>query len=274
MNARSELPLGLVHDLPNEAYHSIPAIGASGLKHLARSPAHYFGMALDPARPEANTTPAMRNGTLTHCALFEPDQLAARYVIKPLGLDGRTKDGKAWIAQQTLEVVDVEQMAAAQAQAAAVRRLPDVAALLMEGQPEVSAFWLDEETGEHCKCRPDWTSPAGDGVIIVDGKTCVDASPRGFQRAVVNFDYAASAAWYIDGYKEATGKRVYGYVFACVENTWPYTAAAYMLADDWIDAARARNRELLGLFAKCKATNIWPGYNDRIDLLEMPAWAR
>ena len=55
-------------------------------------------------------------------------------------------------------------MAAALAQAMSVRALPDIAALMSEGLPEVSAFWVDEPTGELCKCRPDWVSPAGGGV--------------------------------------------------------------------------------------------------------------
>lgn len=268
------MPLGLVRGMPNEQYHAIRALSASGLKHLVRSPAHYFGMQLDPNRPAApEPTAALRNGTLTHCALFEPDQLAARYVVRPADLDGRTKDGKAWLAAQTLEVVDADAMRAAQAQAAAVRQLPDVAALLAEGEPEVSALWLDEETVEHCKCRPDWTSPAGDGVILVDGKTTTDASPTGFAKAVWNWRYDLQAAWYSDGYEQATGKKVHGFVFAVVESAWPHCAGAYMLADDVLDAARRECRRLVRLYSQCMSSGHWPGYDKSIQQIQLPAWA-
>lgn len=277
MNARTDIPLGLVHDMPAEQYHAIQALSAGGLKRLAQTPAHFYGLQLDPNRPDSEPTPAMRNGTLTHCALFEPEALAARYVAKPAGLDGRTKEGKAWLAligTEGREIVDAAQLAAALAQAAAVRRLPDVAALLSDGRGEVSAFWIDDETGELSKCRPDWVSPAGDdGVILVDGKTCQDASPDGFSRAIWNFRYDLQAAHYSTGYEIASGKRVHGFVFAAVESAWPHAAAAYMLDDLVLDRARAECRRLTELYAECRRTNTWPGYPTAIQPIGLPRWA-
>lgn len=274
MNAPEKLPMGMVRDLEPEAYHSIAAMSAGGLKRMKLSPAHFYGLQLDPDRPAAgDPTPAMRNGTLVHCALFEPDQVEARYIVKPEGVDYRTKDGKAWRDAQTGEIVDREAMAIARAQAAAVRAVPDLAALLADGYGEASCFWIDPETGELCKCRPDWTSPAGDGVILVDGKTCQDASPEGFGRAIWNMDYHLQAAWYSDGFEAATGLRVHGFVFAAVESAWPHVAAPYMLGDDVLEAARRENRKLLNRYAECKRTGVWPGYAAGINLINLPKWA-
>lgn len=266
---------GLYPDLPSEHYHAILAMSAGGLKRMHQSPAHFYGMQLDPNRPSGEPTPAMKNGTLVHCALFEPASLSERYVVKPEGFDGRTKEGKAWVAAvpQGVEIADAVQMAAALAQAASIRRLPDVAALMVNGQPEVSAFWIDELTGELCKCRPDWVSPAGDGVILVDGKTCQDASAQGFSRSIWNFDYHLQAAWYSDGYERATRQKVLGFVFAAVESAWPHAAAAYILDDDVLDRARTENRRLLDLYAECKRTNTWPGYPAEIQSISLPKWA-
>lgn len=276
MNAPEQAPLGLVPDMPAERYHEIAAMSAGGLKRMRQSPAHFFGLQIDPDRPPpAEPTPAMKNGTLVHCAIFEPEAVELRYVVKPDGMNFSTKEGKAWKESQTREIVDGSQLAAARAQAAAVRRLPDVAALLSDGMGEASAFWIDDETGELCKCRPDWTSPVGgDGVILVDGKTCQDASPDGFARAICNFDYWLQAAWYSDGFTAATGLKVHGFVFAAVESAWPHAAAAYMLGDDVLDKARAENRRLLNLYADCKRTGVWPGYQQSIQPISLPAWAK
>jgi exodeoxyribonuclease VIII len=231
-------------------------------------------MQLDPDRPApSEPTPALKNGALVHCCVFEPDQVALRYVVKPAGLDLRTKEGKAWREAQTLEIVDAEAMALAAGQARAMRSLPEVAALLSDGVGEASAFWIDEKTGELCKCRPDWTSPVGDGVILVDGKTTIDASLAGFSRAIWNFDYHLQAAWYSDGYEAATGKHVHGFVFAAAESSWPHVAAAYMLDDQVLDRARAENRRLLDLYAECRRTNHWPGYQTGIQPITLPSWA-
>ncbi len=275
MNARTDLPLGLVHGMPNEQYHAKPALSASGLKKLARSPLHYYSATLDPMRPASTTTPAMQAGTLAHCMLLEPNAVCERYVVKPAGLDMRTKDGKAWAASVPAEIdlVSPDQMTTARRQAEAVRALPEIAALLASGYAEASAFWIDEATGELCKCRPDWTHPVGEGVILLDLKTTVDASPEGFPRQIANFGYHRSAAWYADGYERATGVPVLGFVFAAVEADWPHAAAPYMLDDDAMSKGRAENRRLLQVYSDCKASNAWPGYPDRIQLLALPAWA-
>lgn len=275
MNAPDRIELGLIKDMPADRYHAVAAMSAGGLKRMKRSPAHYYGLQLDPNRPPGGEpTPAMKNGTLVHCALFEPDQVALRYVVNPPEIDLRTKDGRAWRDAQTREIVDQSQMDAALAQAASVRALPDVAALLSDGFGEASAFWIDAETGELCKCRPDWTSPAGDGVILVDGKTCQDASPEGFGRAIWNLDYHLQAAWYSDGFEAATGTRVHGFVFAAVESAWPHAAAPYMLGEDVLSAARRENRRLLDRYAECKRAGFWPGYAaGGVQLINLPAWA-
>lgn len=275
MNAPEALQLGLHKSMPAERYHSIPAMSAGGLKRMGMSPAHFYGLQLDPRRPPAGSTDALALGSLFHTALFEPGELSSRYVVKPAGLDGRTKEGKAWAAEHAdREIVDATKHGAALDMAAAVRSLPDIAALMADGFAESSAFWLDDQTGELCKCRPDWTSPAGDGVVLVDGKSTQDASPEGFGRAIWNYCYHLQAAWYSDGFERATGQRVHGFVFAAVESAWPHAAAAYMLGDDVLEAARRENRRLLDLYAECRRTGVWPGYQAGVNLINLPAWAQ
>lgn len=270
---KRDINLGLVRDMPHADYLAVQAMSASGLKRMARSPAHFHGLTLDPGRPPEEPTDAMINGTLVHACIFEPHEVAKRYAIKPAGMNFSTKEGKAWRDAQTLQIVTSEAMEAAKAQAAALHSLPDVSALLLPGFGEASAFWLDEPTGELCKCRPDWVSPAGDGVILVDGKTCTDASPDGFGRAIWNLGYHQQAAWYCDGFEAATGLHVHGFVFAAVESAWPYVAASYMLADDVIERARSENRRLLDLYAQCKRDDEWPAWGSRVQIINLPKWA-
>lgn len=266
---------GLHLGLPAADYHATMAMSAGGLKRMKRSPAHFFGLQLDPARPSSEPTDAMKAGTLFHTMLFEPALIEGAYAVRPPGLDLRTTDGKKWAAEAAgREIVTDVAMRTAKAQAMAVLALPDVAALLSDGVAESSAFWVDAQTGELCKCRPDWTSPAGDGVILVDGKTCQDASPDGFGRAIWTYAYHLQAAWYSDGFEAATGQRVHGFVFAAVEAAWPHAAAAYMLGDDVLDAARRENRRLLDLYAECRRSGTWPGYQAGINHINLPKWAK
>jgi hypothetical protein len=273
VNAPERIQLGLHKTMPASEYHTIAAMSAGGLKRMRVSPAHFYGLQLDPDRPQSTSTPAMRAGTLMHLALFEP-HLLDTLAVRPADLDARTKEGKAWLAENSgREIVTAADLATAQRQAAAVRQLPEVGNLLAEGYAEASAFWLDDDTGELCKCRPDWTHPAGSGVILVDGKTCQDASPAGFGRAIWNFGYHLQAAWYSDGFEAATGLQVHGFVFAAVEAGWPHAAAGYMLGDDVLQRARVENRRLLNSYAQCKRTGQWPGYSTGISLVNLPKWA-
>ncbi|MFM8899046.1 MAG: PD-(D/E)XK nuclease-like domain-containing protein [Burkholderiales bacterium] len=266
---------GIVPVMPNGAYHARHAVSASGLKALSKSPRHYWAAHLDPNREPKEPTPAMKAGTLAHCMILEPESFQARYVIRPDGLDMRTKAGKAWSegAPSWADIISQSEHRAASLQSQAVRALPEVSALLAKGQPEVSAFWVDQTTGSACKCRPDWVSPAGAGVVLVDIKTCPDASPKGFARAVANFRYDLQAAWYSHGYEHASGLPVLGFVFAAVEHDYPHAAAAYMLDDDTLAKARAECDRLLALHRQCTDTGNWPGYPEHIQLLTLPAWA-
>lgn len=276
MNARIDHPLGVIHEMSNAAYHLVPALGSSGLRKLARSPAHYYAAMLDPQRPIVEPTPAMKAGTLAHCATLEPHTLAERYVVRPEGLDGRTKEGKAWLASVPvgLEVVSAEQMQTATRQAAAIRALPEIGALLDKGRTEVSVFSVDGPTGVTLKARPDLVSPAGDDCILIDLKTTTSASPKDFARSVVNFGYAMQSVQYSDVYEQASGQKVLGFLFMATESEYPHAAAAYMLPDEWLEIARKERRRLIDLYAGCLASGKWPGYGDEIVLLEMPVWLR
>lgn len=265
---------GVIHDMPPEEYHAAVAMSSSGLRHMAKSPAHFFGMQLDPNRPPPNPTPAMEAGTLFHTALFEPEKFDERYIVKPEKIDMRTKEGKAWsVAAGTRNPITEDDFRRSVTQARRIRALPEVGALLSEGVGEASAFWVDKLTGEWCKCRPDWVSPAGDGVILLDGKTSKDASQNGFSRAIWNWRYDLQAAWYSEGYEAATGKPVHGFVFAVTESDWPHASAAYILDDVVLEAARRECRRLLDQYAECRRSESWPGYPETIQPITLPAWA-
>lgn len=273
MTARPE-HLGIVYDMPLADYLAVDALSATGLKRLRESPLHFYAKQLDPDAGHGEPTPAMVAGTLAHTALLEPQTLDQRYAVKPPGHDGRTKEGKAWNAEHAGRIlVTAEQMQAAKRQAAAVRALPEIAQLMSRGRAEVSAFWIDNETGEHCKCRPDFVAEVDAGVVLIDLKTCPDASPRGFPRVVANMDYHLQHAWYVDGYERASGRMVLGFIFAAVEHEYPHAAGAYMLDEQAIAAAREENRRLTRLYASCRASNLWPGYPDAIQPITLPAWA-
>jgi PDDEXK-like domain of unknown function (DUF3799) len=267
--------LGVFEGLPLGDYFAMPGLSASGLSKLAKSPFHYHSQ-FDPDKPPREPTPAMRAGTALHCAVLEPTAFAYRYRIKPDGFDGRTKAGRDWLENTPagVEVLTEEQALATQRQAASIRALPEIAQLLTNGKTEVSVFAEDDETGVRLKARPDLLSVAGDGLIICDVKTCKDASAKGFARSVIDYGYALQACHYMDVVERATRKQVYGFCFACTESEFPHAACAWMLTDEWLEAARRERRRLINLYAECKKTDTWPGLPQTIQLLSPPTWLK
>jgi exodeoxyribonuclease VIII len=133
-------------------------MSASGMRHLARSPWHFRN------RVEIESTKAMLNGSLAHCAQLEPGALSARYVVVPDEAPkrptkaqwGAAKPSPASVAQMEWWtgflktcgeriVVDAGDYAVTQQQLVALQLDPDIAKLFAKGSGEVSVFWIDHE---------------------------------------------------------------------------------------------------------------------------------
>lgn len=271
MSARTDLPLGVVPGMSFADYLASPAMSVSGLKRLRKSPAHWQAG----NDPEAEQKPSLRRGSLLHTMVLEPTKLVQRYITKPDGMSFATREGKAWrdAVPAAVEIVTAAEVRAASRQTSALRAAPPIASLLSAGQEEASFFWIDETTGLPCKGRADWVYHAGNGAILLDLKTCEDASPDGFGRACARYGYHMQAAWYSAGWEAATGEPVLGFVFGAAESTWPHVAQPYMLDDEAMAKGAEQNRELLARYAGCLATNEWPGYSQSIELITLPRWA-
>ena len=83
--------------ITNAHYHSDPAISSSMLKVMtAHGPKAFWNSFLNPERPERKETPAMFLGTLTHCAILEPDELDKRFKVVS---SRKTKQGREEAAE-------------------------------------------------------------------------------------------------------------------------------------------------------------------------------
>ena len=247
----------------NADYHADPAVSASHLHAVASSPYHYWSRFLNPDRPPSVQTAAMKLGSLTHCAVLEPDELSSRYGIC---LPRNTKAGKEMEGEMIaagIEAVTASEMEQAMAMAGSVRSHQAAAALLRDGKAEQSFWWDDTPTGLRCKCRPDWYT----GNTIVDLKTTTDASPKGFARSVAQWRYAIQQNHYLAG---TFAER---FVFIAVEKTYPYAVGVYELDEAAALYGEAERRNNLQTIADCRAISEWPGYGNTIQSLSLPAWA-
>ena len=265
---------GVVAGVDIDRYHRQPDVSKSQLDTLDLSPAIFYARHRDPNRPEPVTKAGQLEGNLAHCAVLEPDEFESRYVVGP-SVNRNTKVWKEFVeANPNRIAIQSDQYEAAIRQAVSVRALPEIGEALANGTAEVSAFWIDEETGVKCRCRPDFVHPVRDNaVLLLDVKTFSSAAPSEFRRQVARKRYDVQAAFYSDGYEKASGMEVLGFIFLAIETEYPFAANAFMLDDDSLEAGRQKYRKNLRTYAECERTNTWPGYSTGIDIIRLPQWA-
>ena len=266
---------GVYPDVSWEEYTSWPAERSSVLTKVAKSPRHAYAAMMDPGEP----TPAMELGTALHMAILEPKRFEAEYAVPPK-VDRRTREGKATWNAFIEEHADKTHLSHDKYQAClaarhAVWREPWAEALLAgQGYNELSALWVDPESKLTCKLRADRLAGDFEGSpVILDIKSCTDASKDAFARSIARYDYHVQSALYRDGFK-ALRDHYRRPMWLAVETYSPYCAALYEPSDEMLEEGQRRYRAALLTIRECRDSGVWPGYDSGVRMLDLPAWAK
>lgn len=261
-----------IRDLDPKEYRQRPGISASQIKRAMRSIEH-----MDVA---TESTPAMERGTAFHMLMLEPARFEQVYTVADLDL--RTKVGKEAAAEieasgkTLLRKADADELFAMRD---SILRTPSARGFFdgsCKLSTEVSVFWRDPnvhgETEVDCKLRADaFVKGAG---IILDLKTCVDASEDGFGRAVANFGYHVQAAHYLSprAVSEAYPRRM---LFVAVETAAPYSVGVYEIDAGGMEAGHELRERTIRRIVDTEAREQWRGYaaGAEVRSLKLPAWA-
>jgi len=95
------------------------------------------------------------------------------------------------------------------------------------GDVELAFFWIDPDTGIKLKCKTDFTR--FDNEVIVDFKTTKSHLEKDFSKDLANYGYHFSAAMYLEGIKQVTGKEFDPFIFIATNNTKPFEVEIYYL---------------------------------------------
>lgn len=268
--------------IDSETYHASEGISSSGLKLMARSPAHYWARYLDPAREPKEDTPSLLLGKQIHTAVLEPGKYMSGYYQLPDKYNRATKAGKAEYEYHEAkakeagqDLISKENHAICQKIAEGVRTHPSASYLFdMAGMTEQSFYWTDPETGVLCKCRPDKLIKVNGRLVVLDLKSTTDASARSFSRDAYNYGYHLSAEFYRQGVAAVSGLEVSAFILAAYEKESPFACAFYEVDAEMMAHARAEIRTLLRRYAECRAADEWPGYPEEIQPITLPNWAK
>lgn len=264
-----------LHDLSWPEYYALPYLNQSILKEHKRSAAHAQEAMLHPKEQ----TPALFLGQAIHTAVLEPEKFHEQYVVPPK-VDRRTKAGKTiWLQFEEDNpdklLMKPEDYDACQSIRSSIERHSLANRLVStEGaKREATAVWDDPVTGLRCKARIDLITRWEGWTVVVDLKSTIDASPRGFPREVGRYDLAFQAAWYIDGINTiAPLERRFLWIAA--EKKGPFAVAVFEPDIATIDSGRRDYRRCLKQHKQCLDSNSWPGYGDlAVHELTLPPWA-
>lgn len=222
-------------------------------------------------------TPALLFGAAVHKLLLEPETFDDEFAVAP-ECDRRTKDGReaysafltASDGKSVITLADYEK-AAEMAQKAI--ETPFVKKLL-NGEHEKPFFWVDDLTGEKCKCRVDVLTSVNNRLIVVEYKSTMDASTESFMRSAIKLGYDFQSGMYCDGVEKVTGQKPL-FVFIAQEKTPPYAVNILQADDLMVKRGYDVFRELIGTYHACKESGVWWGYlgaYNVINNLSLPAW--
>lgn len=276
---------GIVRDMPMADYQAMQALSAGGIWNLADvnegCPIKFWlSSPWNPDREPLNST-TMDIGKAAHLAVLEPEKVEREVVLH--GHDAYTTNAAKAVRDEAHASGKIPLKPAEWAMVEEMRRaiLDDPlarGAFTGEGESEVTATWTDPNFGVPCKARADRMIECGGA--LVDLKTAVSAHPIGWSKALWQFGYFSRAAWYLDGWEIATGKRPQEYWFVVVEKKRPWLTAVHKLEQKDIDWGAMINQIAVAQFANCMARGEWPGYRPhganrpKAFVTGLPKWAQ
>ena len=266
-----------IYSIPPEQYHADPVEGGSltstGARRLISAcPARYRYELENPPEP----TDAMDIGS------------AAHRLVLGAGAELEVIDAPDWRTRSARERRDEARAAGripilaadyetARAMAEVVADHPIAgAALRRQGAPEQTLVWRDRPTGVWCRAMVDYlpTPQRGRRLVLVDYKTCSDASTAGIRASVARYRYHQQAAWYLTGVRELGLSEYPALIFVFQERSAPHLVHVVEIDPDDLLLGEALNRRALEIYRECVESGRWPGYSDKeITLISLPEWA-
>lgn len=287
---------GAYPDIDEADYHRNPnllpgpSLSSSGAKKiLSQSPYHYwFDSPLNPDRPPEEAKSHFSFGKAAHDLILLTDRWPEHYHTLPEGFAwNKTKMMPDAIAEAEAAremgkvILKHDEAETVKLVAAEIRKNRLAMATLTGGVSEETLAWKDPQTGVWLRARPDFRP---DSIKMKRAVMAVSdlkfmaptfCSPAGFSRAIDNFGYHQSAAFYADGIRAIYGHYPTHWVFVVVEKDPPHTVSLYELPAEDIERGRLLNRRAINVYAQCLERGEWPAYADKNPReVGLPPWAR
>lgn len=246
-----------------DAYHAEEHLGSTSVKEMRKSPAHFYEAWKGPKKESA----AFDEGTAVHSAILEQD--ISGFIARPAGIDGRTKDGKAALAELEATgkiILPADVFASLERRLDSFVKSTEAMRRYNGAKVEESYYVQDHDSGLFIKARPDIFKPGS----ITDFKTTSDMGK--FQNQVWSLAYHIQIGFYALVTEQVTGVPTREASFIAQEKSAPFGTRVFRLPITEIETAKAEARALLNRCAVAIRENSFPSYDDVLTDLIAPKW--
>ena len=177
---------GIYFKMHKEVYHGDKSLSNSGMGYLNQNAQKYWDISPMNANKEPFDTAAFSRGRVMHTLFLEPEKFAEEWTIKP-GVQTSRVEGM--IGEGDFKDIN--------AAIAKLKRDKVLMQLFAASYPEVSIFWIDDETGVPCRACIDSL-----GLNLTnDLKSTADLSSNKLRWSIPDYGYHRQAALYNKGLK-------------------------------------------------------------------------
>lgn len=234
-------------------YESLEGVRSSIIKEMWKSPAH----AKTAIETDSKVTPTRYLGYLAHARILEPDFYKT---LSETSVANTTKHG--FIGKEQARKCDAMYLSILLSEFART--------ILKSAEREICIQWTEErKRSVQCKALIDLYS--SELKLIADLKTTTDASEDKFINSIFEYGYDIQMAHYRAGI-ESRGTSVESCVIIAVESKEPFNVGIFDLSEQTLADAERTRKYCLDLYSQCVAEDNWPGYGEKITLVERPIY--
>lgn len=250
---------------PDDVYHASGAWGSTLARKVLTSPqlAHDYRTGL----AKREQTKSLTLGSVWDAfanVQFDMPRLMSFVAVRPEGLDGRTKEGKAWASEhEGMLVISQDE---AQAIRLMLDRMPKQCMdLLLAGKMQQVA--RVDMGGWYAQCKIDCMLPD----CIIDVKT-TGKPLEDFARSAFNYGYPFQAGWYLGVLEEAMPLYPTKWGLCVTETIAPYRTRLFWLDEQVMEYGMNQAYMARTIIAERTASGNWTDDGDADSILTLPKW--
>ncbi len=274
MKEKIDVEPGIYYDVPFEDYLNWNCFSKSMISSLLISPKHYKDYEKNGLKSSG-----FAFGNALEDYLLEKDKFWETYVFLPETYENKKGEIKPFSLKSPAcrEIKEAYEMRGfTTIEPSLVSILEDIEIEvkkshinnLIQGTPQVSVVWRNENTGVLCKARYDILNEEN----ITDLKSTKSAEINSFRKDMYNLKYHCQAGMYQESWAFHNNGEMLPFIFACIENTSPYAIASYAIREDSMTLGLREAERAMRIYQECVESDVWPGFEDQVQDIDIPEY--